>query len=222
MHPAPIEEKQVLRVAQNDIFEGVFSCQSGVKLPDGFDDGVLLVFAELGVDGEGEDFGGGAFGVGEVAGFVAEGARGFLQVERQRVVDFGADFVGGEEGAEVVAAGGADDVLVEDVLGAGVGVGEDDAVGGGCAGEAGGGEEVVVEGGEVAAAVVAGVDVAELDLEDGGLEWCRGGSSSRLRRGSSGPSCRGRGACASALGEGGGLSVVTRPASPKAARFLVG
>ena len=35
------------------------------------DDGLLFVFAEFGVDGEGEDFGGGLLGVGEVAEFVA-------------------------------------------------------------------------------------------------------------------------------------------------------
>jgi len=89
----------------------------------------LLVFAELGVDGESEDFGGGAFGFGEVAGFVAEGREGGLLVEAEGVVDLGADVVGGEVGAELVAAVGADDVLVEDVLGAGVGPGQDDAVG---------------------------------------------------------------------------------------------
>ena len=36
------------------------------------------------------------------------------------VVDLGADAVGGEVVAKGVAAGGADDVLVEDVGGAGV------------------------------------------------------------------------------------------------------
>ncbi len=42
-----------------------------VEAADGFDDGFDLVFAEAGVDGEGEDFRGGSFGVGEVALFVA-------------------------------------------------------------------------------------------------------------------------------------------------------
>ena len=79
--------------------------------------------------GESEDLGGGAFGDGEVAEAVAEGLEAVLQVEGKRVVDLGADVVVGEVGLEGVAAGGADDVLVEDVGGAGVGYGEHDAVG---------------------------------------------------------------------------------------------
>jgi hypothetical protein len=74
--------------------------------------------------------GGGALADGEVAEFVAEGGEGLLQVEGLGVVDFGADAVGGEVVAECVAAGGADDVLMEDVVGAGIGEGDDDAVGG--------------------------------------------------------------------------------------------
>ncbi len=101
---------------------------SGVEGADGVDDGLLFVVAEFGVDGEGEDFGGGAFGVGEVAGFVAEVFEGGLQVEGDGVVDLAADVAGGEVGAEGVAARGADDVLVEDGCGARVGVGQDDAV----------------------------------------------------------------------------------------------
>ena len=77
----------------------------GVEAADGFYYRGDFVFAELGVDGQGEDFLGGAFGYGEVAGFVAQGFEAFLQVERERVVDFGADFVGGQMGAQVVAAG---------------------------------------------------------------------------------------------------------------------
>ena len=87
----------------------------GVEGADGVDDGLLLVVAEFGVDGQGEDFGGGAFGVGEVAGFVAEVFERGLQVERNGVVDFAADLLGGEVVAQSVAARGADDVLVEDV-----------------------------------------------------------------------------------------------------------
>ncbi len=102
-----------------------------------------------------------------------------MQVEGLGVVDLSADAVGGEVGAEVVAAGGADDVLVEDVGGAGVGVGQDDAVGGvvraGRGGEAGGAELGVVGGGEGAASAVAGGDVAEFDFEDGGLEGVEAG-----------------------------------------------
>jgi len=91
---------------------------------------LLFGVEEFGVDREGEDFGGGALGVGEVAGLVAERLEGGLQVERDGVVDLAANLAGGEVVAESVAAGGADDVLVEDVGGARVGVGEDEAVGG--------------------------------------------------------------------------------------------
>ncbi len=159
-----------------------YSFDFGIKSADGFDYGVLFVFAEFGVEGEGEDFGGGAFGVGEVAGAVAEGGESGLLVEAEGVVDFGADALRGEVGAEVVAAGSADDVLVEDVLGAGMGVGQDDAGcdGVGLSGEVQGGdagceEELVVAGGEVAAALVPGGEVAEFDREDGGLEGVEAG-----------------------------------------------
>ena len=53
---------------------------SGIESADGVDDGLLFVVAEFGVDGEGEDFGGSTFGVGEVAGFVAEFFEGGLHV----------------------------------------------------------------------------------------------------------------------------------------------
>ena len=115
---------------------------------------MLFVVAEFGVDGQGEDLVGGLLCDGESSGGVAEGAKGCLEVEWERVVDLGGDRMGGEEGAEVVAARGADDVLVEDRLGVMVDVGEDEAVGdgggvggGGERGDAGGQEELVVAGG---------------------------------------------------------------------------
>ncbi len=100
----------------------------GVEGADGGDDGLLLVVAEFGVEGEREDFGGGAFGFGEVAGVVPEEAKRGLQMQRQGVVDLGADALGGEVGAEFVSSRGADDVLVKDVLGAGMSVGKDESV----------------------------------------------------------------------------------------------
>ena len=54
--------------------------------------------------------------VGEVSLFVAEMGEAGLQVEGQRVVDLAADLAVGEVLAEGIAAGGADDVLVEDVV----------------------------------------------------------------------------------------------------------
>ena len=50
-----------------------------------------------------------------------------LEVERERVVNLAVDMKGSQVGPEFVAAGGAEDVLVEDMVGAGVGPGEDQA-----------------------------------------------------------------------------------------------
>ena len=150
-------------------------CGLCVEGADGLDYGLLLVFAEFGVEGEGEDLGGGGFGVGEVAGLVAEGFEGGLEVEGKGVVDFAADVVAGEVFAECIAAGGSDDVLVEDVAGAGVGEGEDNSFGDGGAGEAGVLQELVVAGGEMAALLIPAGEVAEFDFEDGGLERVEAG-----------------------------------------------
>ena len=106
----------------------MLSFLSGVEAADSVDHGLLFVVAEFGVDGQGEDFGGGALGVGEVAGLVAEVFEGRLQVEWDGVVDFAADAMGGQVVAEAVAARRADDVLVEDVGGARVSEGKDNAV----------------------------------------------------------------------------------------------
>ena len=80
--------------------------------------------------------------------------------------------------AKLVAARDADDVLVEDMLGAGRGVGQDDAVGDGCGalgcghgGDAGAEEElIVVCGKSERRRCVPGVDMGQLDEEDGGLQ----------------------------------------------------
>ncbi len=99
-----------------------------VEAADGFDYGFCFVFAEFGIDRQGQDFVGGLFSDGEVALLVPEGLQALLQVEREWVIDFAADFVFGEVGAKGVAVGGADDVLVEDMFGARVGIGENDAL----------------------------------------------------------------------------------------------
>ena len=100
-----------------------------------------------------------------------------LHVQRDGVVDLRADFAGGEEVAQRVAAGGADDVLVPDVLAAGNLVRQDDAVDGVGAGfgESRGAKEGVVAPGDGAAGLVPAVDVFELDLEDGALEAVHAG-----------------------------------------------
>ena len=107
---------------------------------------------------------------GEVALFIAEAGKAGLEMKREGVVDLAADFLVGKVLAERVAAWGADDVLVEDVAGALIGDGKDDAfVDGGC-GEVCCVEELVVAGGVVAALLVPLGEVAEFDLEDGCLD----------------------------------------------------
>ena len=46
--------------------------RSAEKFGDGGDYGLLLVFAQFGEDGQGEDFAGGALGLREAAFFVSE------------------------------------------------------------------------------------------------------------------------------------------------------
>ena len=118
---------------------------------------------------------GGGFADGEVALFVAEGGEAGLEVQREWVVDLAADLLVGEILAECVAAWGTDDVLVEDVAGAWVGDGKDDAFADVGCGELCCMEELVVAGGVVAALLVPPGKVAEFDLEDGGLDGVEAG-----------------------------------------------
>jgi len=69
----------------------------------------------------------GSFADGEVAAFVAKACEAALQVQRERVVDLGTDLTVGEVLAELVAAGSADDVLVEDMSSVRGGEGKHDA-----------------------------------------------------------------------------------------------
>src|ERR1700755_2640304 len=93
-------------------------------------------------------------------------------MECDRVVDLRPDAVLCEPRPQFIAAGGADDVLVVDVVGARVGPGEDNAafrIGAGL-NNAGGGEQLVVTRSQSAAALIPLIDVAELDQQDGSLE----------------------------------------------------
>ena len=65
--------------------------RSSVEGADGFYYGLLFVVAEFGVDGEGQHLVGGLLCDGEGSGGVAEGAKGFLEVQRERVVDLCGD-----------------------------------------------------------------------------------------------------------------------------------
>jgi len=138
---------------------------------------LLLVFAEFGEDGQGEDFAGGALCFREAAFFVSETLQRRLQMERDGVVDLRADFALGEELTQAVAARGADDVLMPDVSGARNLVGQDDAVGGIRAGfdETRRMKERVIAAGDGAAELVPAVDVLELDGEDRTLEAVHAG-----------------------------------------------
>src|SRR2546421_5080663 len=75
----------------------------------------LLVRRQLGIDGERERLLGGPHGHGAVLGFPAQRGEALLQVERDRVVDLGADLGPAEVLPEVVPPLRPDDVLVEDV-----------------------------------------------------------------------------------------------------------
>ncbi len=155
---------------------------SAEEFGDGGDYGLLLVFAEFGEDGQGEDFAGGAFCLGEVALGVAEGLEGLLQVERDRVVDLRADFAGGEEFAQGVAASGADHILVPDMMAAGNFLRKDDSVHGVSAdfGEARCAQEGVVAPRDCAPSLVPVFNMFELDLEDGSLEAIHAGVPAKL------------------------------------------
>ena len=142
------------------------------EVGDGGDNAVLFFGEQLGEDGEGEDFAGGAFAFwqGEDGKEVADGG---LLVERCGVVDFAGDAVEGKVFAQGVALGDAQDVLVEDVAGTRVDPGEDDAVAGGGAAdgsrEACGREQLIVAVGKCCAAAIPGREMAEFYGEDGGL-----------------------------------------------------
>ncbi len=90
---------------------------------------MLLVFPKLRIEGQGENLGSSALAFREVSGTVAEVEESLLLMEAKRVINLGADAVGGEVCAEFVSARSAEDVLMEDVLGAGMGVGKHEAVG---------------------------------------------------------------------------------------------
>lgn len=98
------------------------------KLRDSINHGLLLVFTEFGEDGQRQHFAGSALGFRKAAFDIAKRFQGLLQVERDGVVDFRADLASGEEFAKLVAAGGADDVLMPDVLAAWDLVGKNDTV----------------------------------------------------------------------------------------------
>ena len=67
-------------------------------------------------------------GLGKVAVVVVEGAKGLLQVQRDRVEDLRADSARGKKLAELVSAGGADYVLMPCMPAAGCFLWEDEAV----------------------------------------------------------------------------------------------
>src|SRR5690606_27317715 len=68
-------------------------------------------------DREGENFAAGAFGLRQIAGLVAEVAEALLKVQRDRIIDRGADLLGLERRKDRVPTTSADasDVLIEDV-----------------------------------------------------------------------------------------------------------
>ena len=100
---------------------------------------------------------------------VAERFQAFLQMQWKRVEDLAADLVLAEVCAQVVSSWGANDVLVEDVFGAGIGVGQDDAFGSGRAGKICDCEKPVIERGQLATPLIPGGNAAQLHLKNSGL-----------------------------------------------------
>ena len=86
-----------------------------VELLDRLDDVGLLVFGELGVDGQRQRFLGRALRVRERARPIVEVLVADLQMQGRRVIDLGADSVLLQEGPELIPLRDADDVLVVDV-----------------------------------------------------------------------------------------------------------
>ena len=75
------------------------------KLRDGRHHRLLLVFAQLGEDGQGQDFASRTLGFREAAFGIAQALQCVLQVQRDGVVDLRADLAASEELAQRIAAG---------------------------------------------------------------------------------------------------------------------
>ena len=88
------------------------------ELPNRADDEALLLFAQLGEDRQGDRLASGGFGLWKIAVLVSQVAKAWLEVKRDRVVDFGTDLARGQVFAERVSqrGGNADDKLVKDVV----------------------------------------------------------------------------------------------------------
>src|ERR1019366_9893338 len=87
-----------------------------VKVCDAFHHPALLVFVEFSKHGQRQHFFRGALGFGEVAFAVSEIDEARLQVQRDGIVDLGPDLARGEKLAQLFAAVGADDVLMENMV----------------------------------------------------------------------------------------------------------
>ena len=77
---------------------------------------MLLVLAKLGEDGYRQHFLRGPLRLRQIARLVSQIRKTLLQMQRQRVVDFGADLALAQEVSQFVALPGADDELVVDVV----------------------------------------------------------------------------------------------------------
>lgn len=117
----------------------------------------------------------GGFTGREVSLLVAEVSQAGLQMQGNRVVDLAADLLFGQVVAELVAAGSADNVLMKHVSGARVGDGEDDSFLYSVGGEVHFAEELIVEEGVLASLLVPLGQIAEFDLENGGLDGVKAG-----------------------------------------------
>ena len=80
---------------------------------------LLLVFAQLGEHGQRQHFFGGALRLRQIAGLVSQIGEALLQMQRNGIVNLGADTLLGQETSQLIAPPRADHVLMVDVIGLG-------------------------------------------------------------------------------------------------------
>src|ERR1700744_4436825 len=136
------------------------------------DHAFLFVLAQLREDGEGEHLAGGALALRKFALAIAKEGQGFLLMKRERIVDLRPDAALCKPCAQLVPARNPDDVLMEDMMGARVGPGQNQAViriGAGLD-ESGGGEELAIACGQGAAPLVPPIPVTQFHQQNRSLQ----------------------------------------------------
>src|SRR5579859_6786994 len=137
-----------------------------VEIGDGLDYPVLLGVGEFGVDGKREHFPAGFFGLGKIAGGVAEMGECLLQVDAEGIEDFRRNASRVEKCFQIIAAGRANGELIVDVfeLRGRARRGGDER------GKPGYFEEATIAVGAVLPSQLPGIEMAQLYAQNGGLQ----------------------------------------------------